>query len=80
MDSRTHQTKDIRIRWSERLTSPALQSIVASAASSRRVRMRVSHPADISLPGVSLMLILLDLALEKEARVAWPLSWILQPG
>lgn len=80
MDSMTHQPKDIHTRWSERLMFPALQSIVASAASSRRVRMRVSHPADTSLPGASLMLILLDLVLEKDARVAWPLSWILQLG
>lgn len=75
-----HAKQDIHIRWSERLMFPALQSIVASAASPRRGRVRATHPAGIKSPGPSLLLILLDLALEKDARVTWPLSWILQLG
>lgn len=80
VDSRTHQTEDIQIRWSERMMFPALWSTVASAASSRRVKMRVSHPTDISSPGQRLMLIPSDLPLEKDARISWPLNWILQLG
>lgn len=51
MDSRIHQTKDIPISWSERLTFPALL-FLASAVSSRSDNE--SHPANTSLPRLSL--------------------------
>lgn len=76
--SGTHQTGSIQIRWSERMMFPALQSTVASAASARRVKMRVSHPTDTNSPGEHSTLIPSDLPLEKNATVSWPLSWILQ--